>query len=240
MNLTKNYYQILEISGNSTEKEIKKSYYNLSKIHHPDKGGDSAIFNEIKEAYEILSSELRYEYDLKSKWGNSYDEKTEFFNYEYNNLAKTWDEEKLKNWKTENQLNIVVNISNDFNGTVEYERWVICKTCGGDGKDVSSKIAIRDEQGNLLKLFDGADGCDFCEGTGKNWRNEDCSVCGGKGQVGLVDCKSCKGEKRILGNQKLSNIKFPENEKAFRLEGKGHYSKFEWGKVGDLWLVKKD
>jgi DnaJ-class molecular chaperone len=240
MNLYKNYYLVLEVDSTASDKEIKKSYYNLSKIHHPDKGGDSELFNEICEAYEVLIGEKRIEYDIKSKWGSLYDENTEFLDYEFNNLAKTWDEEKLEKWKNENQLNVVIRIDENFSGSLKYERWVICKACGGDGKDVSSKIEIRDEKGNLLKLFDGADGCDFCEGTGKNWKNEDCGVCGGKGQVGMVDCKVCKGEKRILGNQKLSGVKFPENEKSFRMEGMGHYSKFEWGRVGDLWIVMKD
>jgi DnaJ family protein A protein 2 len=240
MNLFKNYYQVLEVSSASSEKEIKKSYYNLSKVHHPDKGGDSELFNEICEAYEILIGEKRAEYDTKSKWGALYDEGTEFLNYEFNNLAKTWDEKKLEDWKSQNQLNVVVYVDSDFSGSIKYERWVICKTCGGDGKDNSSKIEIRDENGNLLKLFDGDDGCDFCEGTGKNWKNENCTFCGGKGQVGMADCKTCKGERRILGNQKLSSIKIPQNEKAFRVEGMGHFSKFEVGKVGDLWIVKKN
>jgi DnaJ-class molecular chaperone len=239
MNLLKNYYLVLGISPISSEKEIKKAYYNLSKIHHPDKGGDQVLFNEILEAYQILSSEKRTEYDSKSKWGSQYDESLELLNYEFSNLAKGWDERKLEDWKKENQLNIIIKVDETFSGQVEYERWVICKSCGGDGKDSSSKIEIRDESGNLLKIFDGDDGCDFCEGTGKNWKGLDCGFCGGKGQVGMKDCETCSGEKRILGKQKLSGIKFPENEKAFRMEGKGNFSKYEVGRVGDLWLVKQ-
>ena len=105
MNLFKNYYQILEVSSASSEKEIKKSYYNLSKIHHPDKGGDSELFNEICEAYEVLLGDKRMDYDIKSKWGSLYDENTEFLDYEFNNLAKTWDEKKFEQWKNQNQLN---------------------------------------------------------------------------------------------------------------------------------------
>jgi len=241
MDFTKNYYAILGVTNTSTEKEIKKAYYKLSFEYHPDRNKevDPIKFNSITEAYDILMSEDRTQYDLRSKWGSNYDESYELLNYEFNNNAKTWDEDRLEDWKKNNQLNVLVYIDDKFDGSVEYERWVTCKTCGGDGKDITSKISIKDENGNVLKMFEGTDGCDFCEGTGKNWKNEDCYFCGGKGKVGMTDCKSCNGEKRILGKQKLTKIKFPKGEKAHKVEAMGHTSKNEKGKVGSLWLIKK-
>jgi DnaJ family protein A protein 2 len=54
----------VQIDKDATEKEIKKAYRNLSRIHHPDKGGDEARFKEISAAYEILSDpEQRKKYD---------------------------------------------------------------------------------------------------------------------------------------------------------------------------------
>ena len=241
MDFTKNYYAILGVTNAATEKEIKKAYYKLSFEYHPDRNKevDPIKFNSITEAYDILMSEDRTQYDLRSKWGSNYDESYELLNYEFNNNAKTWDEDRLEDWKKNNQLNVLVYIDDKFDGSVEYERWVTCKTCGGDGKDITSKISIKDENGNVLKMFEGTDGCDFCEGTGKNWKNEDCYFCGGKGKVGMTDCKSCNGEKRILGKQKLTKIKFPKGEKAHKVEAMGHTSKNEKGKVGSLWLIKK-
>jgi DnaJ-class molecular chaperone len=237
MNFIKNYYAILGVKNTSTEKEIKKAYYKLSFTNHPDKGGDSILFSEMTEAYDILTSELRQEYDKKSKWGANYDESTELLDYEFSNVAKGWDESKLTEWINRNQLNIIIYIDDKFDGKVEYERWVTCKTCGGDGKDITSKISIKDEMGNVLKMFEGSDGCDFCEGTGKNWKSEDCYFCGGKGKVGMTDCKSCSGEKRILGKQKLNKIKFPKGDKSYKIPAMGHVSPFEKGKVGDVWIL---
>ena len=37
------------------QSKIKSLYRKLSVKHHPDKGGDPEIFNEIRDAYEILS-----------------------------------------------------------------------------------------------------------------------------------------------------------------------------------------
>ena len=187
-----------------------------------------------------MTSEKRNEYDLKSKFGSNYDESQELLDYEFNNNAKFYDEDKFNEWVNQNQLNIIHYIDEKFSGSVEYERWVMCRTCGGDGKDTDSKIEIKDEEGRTLKLFEGSDGCDFCEGSGKNWKNESCYFCGGKGKVGYTNCKTCDGERRILGKKKLSKIKFPKNEKAHRIQSMGHFSKTEVGKVGDLWLIRKE
>ena len=62
MNLNLNYYSILGVTFESTEKEIKKTYYKLSMEHHPDRGGDAKIFAQINEAYTVLT-ESREEYE---------------------------------------------------------------------------------------------------------------------------------------------------------------------------------
>ena len=38
--MNKDYYKTLNINRNATQDEIKKSFRQLSKQHHPDKGGD--------------------------------------------------------------------------------------------------------------------------------------------------------------------------------------------------------
>jgi len=61
---TTKLYEALEVDKDATDKEIKKAYRNLSRIHHPDKGGDEAKFKEINAAYEILSDpDKRKKYD---------------------------------------------------------------------------------------------------------------------------------------------------------------------------------
>jgi curved DNA-binding protein len=48
-------YQTLGVGKNATEEEIKKAYRKMASQHHPDKGGDTAKFQEIQTAYETLS-----------------------------------------------------------------------------------------------------------------------------------------------------------------------------------------
>lgn len=58
------YYAILGVKKDATATEIKKKFRKLAAKHHPDKGGDSEIFKEIGEAYDVLGNEQkRKEYD---------------------------------------------------------------------------------------------------------------------------------------------------------------------------------
>ena len=237
MNLNINYYQILGISNTSTDKEIKKAYYKLSFEYHPDKNKDvdPVKFNSITEAYDVLCSEQRKDYDMKSKFGNNYNEYYEFFDINIDVDYQT-EKDRLERFKKNEMLDIYIIVDEDFDGTIEYERWVRCKSCDGTGKDMSSKIVIRDNDGNVLKVFDGEDGCDFCEGSGK-YMGSDCTFCDGKGKVGLNQCMSCKGDKRILGKQRLSKIKLTGEQT--KVDAMGHVSKNEVGKVGHLILKNK-
>src|SRR3989338_9594818 len=61
----KDYYNVLGVSRDASEDDIKKSYRKLAHQHHPDKqGGDEKKFKEINEAYQVLSNkEKRHQYD---------------------------------------------------------------------------------------------------------------------------------------------------------------------------------
>jgi DnaJ-class molecular chaperone len=239
MNFNKNYYGILGVQNTSSLSEIKKAYYKLSFTHHPDKGGDPHIFAEITEAYDVLLDDTKSEYDTRSRFGKNYDEVKELLNYEYENPKVAYDNEKLEKDWNQNDLNIIIEIDETFDGDLEYERWVVCKDCKGSGRDTKSKIEIKDEFGNILKLFDGADGCDFCEGSGKDPFGNECGFCTGKGKVGWSECKQCSGERRILGNQKITGIKIKEGDSHHKIDSMGHFDKFQMGMVGHLWLKFK-
>lgn len=239
MDISKNYYFILNVPKDSTEVEIKKAYYKLSLKHHPDRGGDGDSFNLINESYStLIDKDLRNEYDVRSKWGKNYDETLELLDFEFSNDSKIWNEEEWEDFKKNRSLNVIIYIDDEFSGDVEYNRWVLCKKCKGSGKDIDSKIEIKNSEGKIIKTFDGSGGCDFCEGTGKDYRGNNCFFCGGLGKIGSKDCMVCKGKKRILGKQKLSGIVFPEGEKSHKIEYMGN-TLDSTGRCGHLWLVKK-
>ena len=58
------YYSILGVPRGASDDDIKKAYRKLAAKHHPDKGGDTAKFQEIQQAYENLSDpSKRHAYD---------------------------------------------------------------------------------------------------------------------------------------------------------------------------------
>lgn len=66
------FYQILGVSETASPDEIKQAYRRLATKHHPDKGGDTAKFQEISQAYDVLSDpQKRSNYDLQRKGGHS-------------------------------------------------------------------------------------------------------------------------------------------------------------------------
>lgn len=60
------YYDILGLTEKATADEIKRAYRKLASQHHPDKGGDVKKFQEIEEAYRVLSdTQQRQQYDMQ-------------------------------------------------------------------------------------------------------------------------------------------------------------------------------
>ena len=68
----KDYYDILGVSEQATNEQIKKAFKDIAKKEHPDRGGDEARFKEANEAYDTLkSSQKRHDYDTMRKFGGS-------------------------------------------------------------------------------------------------------------------------------------------------------------------------
>lgn len=62
------YYDLLGVSANSTDLDLKKAYRKAAIKNHPDKGGDEEKFKMIGEAYRVLSdNHLRADYDKHGK-----------------------------------------------------------------------------------------------------------------------------------------------------------------------------
>ena len=91
--MSKDPYQILKVHPSAKLEEIKKAYRKLVKIHHPDKGGDSAVMLEVNSAWEILKKKHK---DLTlNQVNNSKLYNQNEYKRETNNHSKPED---LKKW----------------------------------------------------------------------------------------------------------------------------------------------
>lgn len=63
-------YQVLGVDRNAFVDKIKQAFRSLSKLHHPDKGGDPEEFKRIARAWEVLSDpEKRRAWDERGEEG---------------------------------------------------------------------------------------------------------------------------------------------------------------------------
>jgi len=224
----KDYYQILGVSRDASEKEIKQAYRRLARKHHPDLNpGDKsaeARFKQINAAYEVLSNaEKRKKYD---QFGDQWEYAEQF--------AKARGQEGVR-W--------------DFNRggtTFEYGDpsgfGDIFSSLFGDsgigsrmrrgpqrGQDIESPIEV-----SLEEAYHGSTRVIQLETA------EPCTACGGTGKVGNRVCTICNGAGVKVIPKRLE-IKIPAGVRdgsRIRIAGEGGPSRAE-GNKGDLYLVAK-
>jgi len=159
------YYNSLGLKKNATQEQIKKSYRDLAKIYHPDKGGDPEKFKEITEAYKYLSGQVK---SCKKSVA-----KCEDINVR---LVVSLDD--LYNGATKSlSINKMVNCSecSGNGGDIKHEHE--CLECNGNGFVIETKnFGLSGLVQKIKKL------CQKCCGKGKYIDEKfKCQTCGGKG-----------------------------------------------------------
>lgn len=48
--------QVLNVPENATFRQIRKAYLDLSRLHHPDRGGDGEVFKRVSSSFETLEN----------------------------------------------------------------------------------------------------------------------------------------------------------------------------------------
>jgi molecular chaperone DnaJ len=224
----KDYYQILGVSRNASEKEIKQAYRRLARKHHPDLNPNDksaeARFKEINAAYEVLSNpEKRKKYD---QFGEQWEYADQF--------AKAGGQERVR-W--------------DFGKggtTFEYgdlsEFGDIFSSLFGDsgigsrmrrgpqrGQDIESPIEV-----SLEEAYHGSTRIIQFQTA------EPCTACGGTGRVGNRVCTICNGTGGKVIPKRLE-VKIPAGVRdgsRIRIAGEGGPGR-AGGSKGNLYLVAK-
>jgi molecular chaperone DnaJ len=188
----KNFYDVLGIKKDATEKDIKQAYRRLARKHHPDVNpGDKsaeAKFKEINAAYEILSDpDKRKKYD---KYGDK---------WQYADQFEQASRQPPQYRQYSSGDGSSYNFGDDSGGMDS----ILEELFGGGrgrgssrrsqarrGQDLESQVEVTLEEaynGTSRQInLQGQEPCQACQGSGQI-QNFPCSVCRGAGVVASMN-----------------------------------------------------
>ncbi len=254
----KDYYNILGVSKNASQDEIKKAFRKLAHEHHPDKkGGDDKRFKEVSEAYTVLSdTQKRAQYDRFGDTGAGSSGGAGFEGFDFGGFGGQgggfqFDMGDLgdifgdifgggggRRQKTKKGNDIQVDVELDFKDAVfgvakkiHLNKVSSCKNCNGNGAEAGSQMNT----------------CTHCNGQGviremkrsifgQVASERVCDSCFGVGAIPKNKCGVCHG----AGVHKQSEdieVQIPsgiEHGEMLRVTGRGEAVR--GGQNGDLFI----
>ncbi|MFH1369312.1 MAG: molecular chaperone DnaJ [Elusimicrobiota bacterium] len=263
--MKRDYYEILGVVKTASEDEVKAAYRRLALKYHPDKNpGDKAAedkFKEINEAYEILSSDKRAQYDRFGHAGvgtapptpggggvggfsdfSDFGSVSDMFGDMFGDIfhgAGTGGRKGQRQRRGEDlQYSLELPLADAARGaeaTIEVPHFELCSQCGGSGARTGSSPKQ----------------CPQCKGTGQVRYSQGffsfsqtCPKCLGEGQIIDNPCAQCKGTGRQKINKKIT-VRVPpgvDEGTSLRVTGAGDMPP-HGGQPGDLYVLlhlKKD
>jgi molecular chaperone DnaJ len=247
--MKRDYYEILDVSVNASDKEIKKAYRKLALQYHPDKNmGDQEAehkFKEASEAYTTLNDpHKRNHYDQFGHGGIGWHEGPHGFEdmfQHFDNIFGGFGDftgkshaqrapKKGANYVVE----IVIEFEDAFFGCKK--EFLIPRTCPCDACHASGCAP-----GSLPVT------CTTCKGVGQVGRQQlfmtirsTCSSCRGKGKVIVDPCTRCSGSGLVEVEENI-HLSIPpgvDSGDKLRVAEKGFASN-SGGPPGDLYLHLK-
>ncbi len=252
------YYELLGLTREATEGEIKKAYRKKALEFHPDKNpGDTDAerkFKEAAEAYDVLSdADKRARYDryghagLRDMGGaRGFDNVEDIFSV-FGDLfgggggggggsifesmfasSGGGTRARGENLRAEIVLSLE-DVVDEAQRTLEIKRFETCSKCSGEG----------------CKPGSSPQRCQTCGGVGQVQQSRGffairttCPSCRGVGEVIDDPCDSCSGEGRRPASKEIE-VRIPagvENGTRMRVSGEGNVPQRGGGAAGDLYL----
>lgn len=216
------YYKILGVGRDATDREIKAAYRKLARKWHPDlhTGKDKAEaeekFKQINEAYEVLKDpEKRAKYDrLGANWQDGQD------------FRPPPDMEGFHFYSTDDVSGFSDFFEMLFGGGAPFKRARAARRGPVRGQDVESELEL-----TLEEAYRGG------EKTIQLSTGEICPACGGTGVAFDSFCNRCGGV-GVTNTTRTLAVKIPPGVKdgsRIRLKGQGGEG-LNGGGRGDLYL----
>jgi molecular chaperone DnaJ len=247
----RDYYEVLGVSRNASEDDIKKAYRKLALQYHPDRnpGNRDAEekFKEAAEAYEVLRDPQKREiYDLYGHEGLKGTGFTGFRGFEdiFTSFSDIFEDffgfgtggrRRRRTYAQPGEdLRYDLTISFEeaaFGKEVDLEIPTTegCPTCHGAG---TAPGTSRSE-------------CPYCHGTGQVTHSQGfltisttCSHCGGEGNFITNPCEECGGTGKVKGKKKI-HLTIPggvDTGSRLRVQGEGEQGA-HGGPPGDLYVI---
>jgi DnaJ family protein A protein 2 len=178
------YYDVLGVSKDATEDEIKKAYRKLALKYHPDKSGEIEKFQEIQTAYEnLIDPNKRQAYDNPQPQFNNNVNGNFPFEFFFNGPgsfsfggAGMFTAPKQNQKRSDHFYTCKVQLKDVYFGTVKrfkIKRECLCLEC-------HSSCGICNGYGYKKLHPTIAQTCQQCNGKGNMIKHENCNVCNNK------------------------------------------------------------
>jgi molecular chaperone DnaJ len=240
----KDYYQVLGLTQNATDKEITRAYRKLAKELHPDTNpGSEERFKEVSVAYDVLGDPAkRKEYDDVRRLGSSgagFGGGPSGFNFQGNVgdfgdlFGNLFQQQRRARPQRGGDIETSLHLSfrdavQGVTTTVTLPSNEACHTCQGRGGVPGSGFEV----------------CATCQGRGVLNQNQGpfamsnvCPTCQGRGGRIITPCVHCHGTGREPSGRRV-NVRIPggvDDGQRIRLKGKGEPGQYG-GPSGDLFV----
>ena len=249
MSTVRDLYEVLGVTRDASDDDIRKAYRRLARELHPDVNGDAAAearFKEVAGAYEILSDpDKRRRYDAFGATGGpggaGFSDIQDIFDMFFGQGGFGVGGSRRRGPRSRSQhgedlgVRIVLGFRDAVFGTrrdLEIERLVVCERCQGNGAEPgTAPVACRTcgGQGQVQAVRRSV--------FGTVMTATPCSTCRGSGQEVLDPCEACFGEGRRR-EQATVTIDIPagvSDGMELRVAGNGHAG-IAGGPAGDLFV----
>eukprot|EP00730_Choanoeca_flexa_P007469 TRINITY_DN12339_c0_g1_i7.p1 TRINITY_DN12339_c0_g1~~TRINITY_DN12339_c0_g1_i7.p1 ORF type:complete len:415 (+),score=129.29 TRINITY_DN12339_c0_g1_i7:25-1245(+) len=192
-------YDLLGVSPQASEAEMKKAYRKKAMKYHPDKNPDAGEkFKEISSAYEVLSNpDKRAAYDRYGMEGLKEGRAdgggpSDIFEHLFGGGGRGRSQGPRKGEDTVQPLGVAMeDMYNGKTKKIGLRKKIICKGCEGRGgaagagrtcqacNGTGTRVQLRQIGIGMVQQVRTV--CDRCNGTGEIWAKKDiCTVCNGK------------------------------------------------------------